>query len=770
MLVETALAGPGGFAAGAVFAYLAPDLLRRRAIWFRRAVAVAAAVGAAVAGAEPTGLAVLDALYAAAMASIVTLFAARAQPKTITFIAGLTAAFSVTSGIGGVLALAAFGVALATALTATRAPVATVVVGATVVNAVLRIKVPAPMGTESAIAALVVAATCISGYRRLKRTTRHRARRVGALVGVAGAGLALLGITAVAIARPGLERGAAEANRGLSAAKAADQSSASASLDRSGDAFAAAGSTLQSFWVQPARIVPVVSQHIRAATEAASSGRKLAAAGSQVARATDLGGVRITDGRIPLEPIRALARPLASAEREVSAAVADLRKVRSPWLVGPLAVRLDANLRRLGATEASLQTSTKLVNLLPDLLGARGERRWFLAVQTPSEARATGGFIGNFGEITATDGKLALPRFGRLSELNNGGDPAQRVLIGPADYLARYERFDVTTTWQNVNLSPDFPSVARVIGGLYPQSGGQPIQGVLAIDPVGIAAFLKLTGPLIVPGWPEPITAENAERILLYEQYVRYGDTAERVDFLGDATQLLWQRITSGDLPSPQKILRLLGPAVQQKHLLVSSLDDAEDAALAEAGLNGRVRRHGSDTLAVVTQNASGNKIDWFLERDLDYRVSIAEDAVLTATLEVTLRNAAPPAGLPDYLIGNTVMPRLPRGTSRLYVSVYTPWNLSEARLADRPTTMESEAEVGLRVYSTFVDVPPQGSVVLALDLAGTFSRPAYELGVHAQPLVKPDHFRLEFRGLGRPAQTTRLELRTDEHLTPQQW
>lgn len=118
----------------------------------------------------------------------------------------------------------------------------------------------------------------------------------------------------------------------------------------------------------------------------------------------------------------------------------------------------------------------------------------------------------------------------------------------------------------------------------------------------------------------------NAERILLYEQYVRFGEGADRAAFLRQPTALLWQRITSGELPPPQEILKVLGPAVEGKHLLVSSLDDTEDAALAAAGLNGRLRPVEDDALAVITQNASGNKIEWFLEREVDYRVDMNDN------------------------------------------------------------------------------------------------------------------------------------------------
>jgi len=107
-------------------------------------------------------------------------------------------------------------------------------------------------------------------------------------------------------------------------------------------------------------------------------------------------------------------------------------------------------------------------------LGSNAPRSYFLAVQTEAESRASGGIIGNYGIITADDGKLRLTRFGQASPLQTSGDVARRKLIAPADYIARYGQFEPQYRWANVPMSPDFPTVAKVIEGLYPQEGAFP--------------------------------------------------------------------------------------------------------------------------------------------------------------------------------------------------------------------------------------------------------------------------------------------------------
>src|SRR5439155_6307005 len=126
--------------------------------------------------------------------------------------------------------------------------------------------------------------------------------------------------------------------------------------------------------------------------------------------------------------------------------------------------------------------------------GGHGTRTYLLVVQNNAESRATGGFIGSFGLLTADDGKLHISRLLRTSAWNNAvrANPDPKA-DAPADYRARYGQFQPERTLQNVNLSPDFPSVAKVLASLAPQAGLPAVDGVLAVDPVGLAALLQLT-------------------------------------------------------------------------------------------------------------------------------------------------------------------------------------------------------------------------------------------------------------------------------------
>ena len=732
------LALPGGFAAAAIVAYVAPALVRRHDRGFRVAVVAASALAAVFAGAEPTGLRWWDVALAAALAAAATWFASRASLRVLTAAAALAAVAAVDADVQPV-ALLTLGVAVAIALTARKAPAVAPLLALGLVQTALRLDLPGPHGNASLAAAAILLPPAYVGFRAMRRGDRRRTLRAAAGLATLTAATAGLAAIAFATARPPLEQGVDQAGTALTAVRAADQERAAATFRTAEASFARAEGPLGAWWTRPSWLLPVIGPHLRALDAVAESGHELAAGGVRVAGAADLGALRIRDGVVPIDELRRLEPELADAAATVTRARARLARSRSDWLLPEVGRRLDIQVNRLDEVEGTLQSSRDVVRILPGLLGAEGPRRYFLAVQTPAELRGTGGFFGNYGEITAVDGKLELARFGRVKELNEAGDPRAKTLIGPDDYVARYERFGVANTWQSVTLSPDWPSVTEVIAGLYPQSGGAPIDGAIAIDPAGMAALLKLTGPLTVHGWPEPLTAENTERILLHDQYVELPND-ERLDFLGDTAEALFRRLTSGELPKPSTILSALGPAVEQKRIQIASTHPGEQQVFARLDVAGAMAPVNGDFVALIAQNASGSKIDWFLRRELDYEVDVDPvTSELEATVTATLRNEAPASGLPPYIIGNALEPPLPTGTSRLYVSIYSPWSLTAARINGEDATVESERERNRNVYSTFIDVPPGGEVKIELDLAGWYDGADYRLEVHRQPTVHPD-------------------------------
>ena len=228
--------------------------------------------------------------------------------------------------------------------------------------------------------------------------------------------------------------------------------------------------------------------------------------------------------------------------------------------------------------------------------------------------------------------------------------------------------------WSNLTMPAHFPYVAEAAACLYPQSGGSPIDGVIAIDPYVVEALMKYTGPIEVPELGVTVTPDNAARFILEDQYVLAGDDAQpdRVDALQTLGEEVIARLLAGSLPEPSELARDLGPLAAEHRLMVWTDDPEEQALLDDVEMLGALPQLGPEGgFSVVAANAGESKIDVFLERETEVRVETETDGTQRLIAEVTLTNNAPRAGLPDYVIGNSV--GLPTGSSMLLVTFYGP-------------------------------------------------------------------------------------------------
>jgi Protein of unknown function (DUF4012) len=302
----------------------------------------------------------------------------------------------------------------------------------------------------------------------------------------------------------------------------------------------------------------------------------------------------------------------------------------------------------------------------------------------------------------------------------------------------------VANSWQQVNVSPDFPTTARIIMNLYPQSGGTAVDGVLAIDPPGLAGLLELTGAVAVPGWPEPVTAANVVDVTLRAAYERYPVQEQRVAFLGEVSRRVFEAFTAADLGSPANLARSLGRAARTDHLFVYLDDPGEERLAARFGVDGAVPSVRGDSLTVVSQNVSANKVDLYLRRSLCYEATLdpAEaPAGLTGRLELRLDNGAPSQGLPSGVIG-PYDPRFAPGENRAYVSLYSPFPARAATLDRETVPVESGPELGRLAHSLVVSIPSGAARTLRMDVQGRVRLDPdgwYRLDLGHQPVLNPD-------------------------------
>ena len=578
-------------------------------------------------------------------------------------------------------------------------------------------------------------------------------RRVRLLVmGAIGAGLLLAVPAMVAMATTiGPARaGANSAKQALDALRAGDTERTADLFSRAEDSFADARRGLRSPLVSLGLVVPGLASNVDAARTMVSLGRDLSAAGGSLSRLSDAQRLRARGGALPLEELERLAPALESASRLLDDSTGRIGDIDRFFLVPPLRRAVDDLEARITGEAGPARLAAESTRLLPAMTGAGETRRYFLAFQNNAELRGTGGFIGNWGELVADGGRLRLARFGRLEELNATGRDT-RVLHMPADFLDTWGDFNPAKFWQQVNVSPDFPTTARVIADLYPQSGGSPIDGVIAIDPPGLAALLRLTGPVPVPNWPEAVTSDNVVEITLKTAYERFPNAAERIVFLGDVARRVTEAFAGGDLGSPVAVTGALSSAARAGHLKLYLTRENEQRLAVDLGVDGAIPPPRGDSLTVVNQNMAGNKVDYYLRRRVEYDVEIEpgrDPASVTGTVKVTLDNRAPSTGLATEVIG-PYDDRFTAGENRTHLSVYSPFATRSLLVEGKPTTLEPHREAGHEVRSTVVSIPSGQQRTVEAAVRGRVKLAPggwYRLDIGHQTSLEPDDIRVSVR------------------------
>ena len=257
-------------------------------------------------------------------------------------------------------------------------------------------------------------------------------------------------------------------------------------------------------------------------------------------------------------------------------------------------------------------------------------------------------------------------------------------------------------------MPASFPNVAEPAQILYPQSGGEPIDGVIVVDPYVIEALMTYTGPIEIPELGVTVAPETAAEFILRDQYLLTAtddagiDNDTRVDALQTLGEGVIQALLTGSLPEPSQLARDLGPLAAEHRLMVWTDDPDEQQLLADTGLLGAMPELGPDGgFSVVVANTGESKIDAFLERTTDVRIDTTPDGTRELVATVTLRNGAPSSGLPRYVIGNNY--GLPTGSSRLRVNFFGPPTLSSITRDGEAITAELLPEAGWMGYATDV-------------------------------------------------------------------
>jgi hypothetical protein len=611
--------------------------------------------------------------------------------------------------------------------------------------------------------------------------------------------LLAIGAVDVWLVQRGFDRATAEATAARAHLRDGDVAAALDAGERATDAIERAARRTERWHWRAAEHLPLVGASAGTVRATADVGQAAGAVATEVIDTADglLDDTRrttlLSDGRIDLVQLEALRQrlhdlPLAALEDtrvHLAATGAD------GWTPGVVDRARDDAVGVADELLAAAERGQGALDVVTSMLGSDGPRRYLVAVQNPAELRGTGGLIGFLAVLDLTDGQLALAEpsgvdassridgtvlltTGRFSRTVEAGIDASEA------FVARYGGIGGTFFLPSTNVDPDLPTVAPLILSQYELASGERLDGLLAIDPIGLQLVYEAIGPLDVPGevaaysdeLPDPIPPHRIAEVLLVDSYeVLGGPSDERRRYQAELGEAAVTGLVAGGW-DPLALARAAGTAVTSRHLQVASAHPDEQATLERLGAAGELRtaHADEDLLAVTAVNIAGNKADAHVAHRIRHEVALRPpqldgDAATidrTVTTRVEVDNGVDLAS--DRYISTALLPRRtneerefdPRpGLVRTWWSVWLPADARLEHVHDldgEPTAVRTDELHGLRIVDHFLDT--LNATTNGFEVAATATAPVvrdegeviYTVLVRRQPKAVADQLEVVVR------------------------
>jgi hypothetical protein len=516
------------------------------------------------------------------------------------------------------------------------------------------------------------------------------------------------------------------------------------------DSFDAAQRSARAPWLRAVGLVPFVGRTPDAISLLAEAGESTARAGTEIAGAVaalpeGLAALAPADGVIPVERIAALAGPVTSAHDLTSSALATVRRSSEHLVMAPVAGgRADA-LEALTRLDDQLATAGDVLEGLPSFLGADGPKTYLFGAVNPAESRGGGGLLGAYSLLRVEGGRFHFGRFSPVQQL-----PLLDVADVPgasADYAANYSHYrEGDGFWLNANMTPDFPSFGATMAEAFQIATGTAVDGVITADPFALEALLTATGPTLIPGLGVRVSSDDVVGFVTNVAYRRLRDPRERKQVLGAVAASVVDRFLARPDPS-LFALKNLAATASAGHIQLWSADDRLQTGLHASGVGGAFDPPPGDLLAVVQNNASATKLDYYQQRQIGYDVRLGADGTAEADLAVDLHNPAPTSGYPPYVIGPApgVTSRAGENIAILQVYCADGCDVRSATVDGEPLDTGLHEELGHPYLATYQRIAPGATSSLREQISlpdawqGNSSGGIYRLHVPTQAMINAD-------------------------------
>jgi hypothetical protein len=307
-----------------------------------------------------------------------------------------------------------------------------------------------------------------------------------------------------------------------------------------------------------------------------------------------------------------------------------------------------------------MQDAKTFLGVAPTVLGIGAPATYLVTVMDSTEIRPGGGFIGNYGTMNISGGRLSDVHITDVDLLDRPFEAAGGYIPKPP----QYSFFSLVPAWsfRDSNLDADFPTSAQNSLTNYHKEGGTAnVQGVIAITPWLVRDLMKLTGPITVNEYNnEVVTSDTLVNTIHHHQLgANHGNdtipdpesgSSQRKRFTALLFDDFFKQLKVVAAKDSGPVVKIFINALRTKDIQFYSTSGDAEKVLANNHLGSTIEAPTTgDSLFLVDSNQTPNKANYFI--GINRQETITLDEVGNATHELTLTFNWPKS---DVAINNT--------------------------------------------------------------------------------------------------------------------
>lgn len=266
------------------------------------------------------------------------------------------------------------------------------------------------------------------------------------------------------------------------------------------------------------------------------------------------------------------------------------------------------------------------LSLFKAMLGQNENRLYLIAVQNPSEIRASGGFPGFMGTIRIEEGILTLGEFSSVRNFLTNWTPKNVTITQEERSLFNY--LSGIHTPRDADLCPNFERVGLIWASSYEERHKESVAGVISVTPHIVQRFLAATGEEIQLSDGLVMNGDNATKVLIHDIYFKYFDRREYYPNKYIVSDMLFAEAASKTMSTItdhisisrlMALLPIMKESISDRTLMLWMKDPQEQDFAIRQGWSGGLNQDPQNPQAGIYVNVvSASKMGWFLLMDTE--------------------------------------------------------------------------------------------------------------------------------------------------------